>query len=147
MRRDRPDSDRIGKTLEFGLALTLSLALSPLTWLHYATTALVGLTALLHPAFRAALPRPSGAPIIALGVFAFATLCIDTELLADRTAWWWNDLPLIGSVNNLGPLALVATLALVLWLYNRHQDHLAAVNSPPVSSSTELGSQRCNEVT
>ena len=37
----RPVSDRIGKTLELGLALTLSLTLSPLTWLHYATTALV----------------------------------------------------------------------------------------------------------
>ncbi len=124
VQRDRPDSDRIGKTLEFGLALALSLTLSPLTWLHYATTALVGLTALLHPAVRAALPRPAHAPILALGAFAFATLCIDAELLAARTAKWWNDFPLIGSVNNLGPPALVATLALVLWLYNRHRDRL-----------------------
>ena len=124
VRHNRSASDRIGKTLEFGLALTLSLTLSPLTWLHYATTALVGLTALLHPAVRAALPRPARAPLLALGAFAFATLCIDAELLADRTAWWWKDLPLIGSVNNLGPPALVATLALVLWLYNRHRDRL-----------------------
>ena len=146
VRRDRPDSDRIGKTLEFGLALTLSLTLSPLTWLHYATTALVGLTALLHPAVRAALPRPSRAPIMALGAFAFATLCIDAELLQARTNKWWVEVPLVGSVNNLGPPALVATLALVLWLYNRHQDRLARSNVPPVSPSAELGSQGRNEV-
>ena len=146
VRHDRPDSDRIGKTLEFGLALTLSLTLSPLTWLHYATTALVGLITLLHPAVRAALPRSSGAPIIALGAFAFATLCIDPELLAARTGKWWVDLPLIGSVNNLGPPALVATLALVLWLYNRHRESIVRTNTPPVSPSAEPGSQRRNEV-
>ena len=128
VRHNRSASDRIGKTLEFGLALALSLTLSPLTWLHYATTALVGLTALLHPAVRAALPRPARAPLLALGAFAFATLCIDAELLADRTAWWWNEFPLIGSVNNLGPPALVATLALVLWFYNRHRDHLGTLH-------------------
>ncbi len=124
VRRERPDSDRIGKTLEFGLALALSLTLSPLTWNHYATTALVGLTALLHPAVRAALPRMAYAPIMSLGAFAFATLCIDGGLLQARTNEWWVEVPLIGSVNNLGPPALVATLALVLWLYNRHQDRL-----------------------
>ncbi len=147
VQRDRPDSDRIGKTLEFGLALTLSLTLSPLTWLHYATTALVGLTALLHPAVRAALPRPARASIMALGAFAFATLCIDPELLAARTGKWWVDFPLIGSVNNLGPLVLVATLALVIWLYNRHRDRLARLpNAPPASPSAERGSQGRNEV-
>ncbi len=146
VRRDRLDSDRIGKTLEFGLALTLSLTLSPLTWLHYAATALVGLTVLLHPAVRAALPRSSRAPIMALGAFAFATLCIDTELLKARTDAWWVEAPLIGSVNNLGPPALVAVLALVLWLYNRHRVSIAQTNAPPVSPSAELGSQGRNEV-
>lgn len=140
VRRDRPDSDRIGKTLEFGLALTLSLTLSPLTWLHYATTTLVGLTALLHPAVRTALPRLSRAPIMALGAFAFATLCIDAELLAARTNKWWVEVPFIGSINNLGPPVLVATLALVLWLYNRHRDRLARANDSPVSPSAEPGS-------
>ena len=143
VRRDRPDSDRIGKTLEFGLALTLSLTLSPLTWNHYATTALVGLTALLHPAVRAALPRPSRAPIMALGAFAFATLCIDGGLLQFRTNKWWVEAPLVGSVNSLGPPALVATLALVLWLYNRHRDSLAR---QPNNPSAEPGSQGRNEV-
>ena len=147
VRHDRPDGDHIGKTLEFGLALALSLTLSPLTWIHYATTALVGLTALLHSAVRAALPRPSRIPIMALGAFAFATLCIDLGLLMVRTNKWWIEAPLIGSVNNLGPLALVATLALVLWLYNRHQDRLTRQpNAPPVSLSAEPGSQGRNEV-
>ncbi len=146
VRRERPDSDRIGKTLEFGLALALSLTLSPLTWNHYATTALVGLTALLHPAVRTALPRPARAPIMALGAFAFATLCIDGGLLQARTNEWWVEAPLIGSVNNLGPPALVATLALVLWFYNRHRVSIARTNALPVSSSAELGAQRRNEV-
>ena len=146
VRHDRPDGDRIGKTLEFGLALTLSLSLSPLTWIHYATTALVGLTALLHSAVRAALPRPSRVPIMALGAFAFATLCIDLGLLMVRTNKWWGEVPLTGSVHNLGPLAVVATLALVLWLYNRHQDRLAAVNNSPISPSAELGSQGRSEI-
>ena len=131
VRRDRPDSDRIGKTLEFGLALALSLTVSPLTWLHYATTALVGLTVLLHPAVRTSLPSPARAPILGLGAFAFATLCIDAELLQARTNKWWPDLTLIGSVNNLGPPALVVTLALALWLYNRHQDSLRAAQRIP----------------
>ena len=144
VRRDRPDSDRIGKTLEFGLALALSICLSPLAWLHYATTTLVGFTALLHPAIRAALPRQARAPLLALGAFAFATLCIDAELLAAHTAKWWDDLPLIGSVNNLGPPALVATLALVLWLYNRHRESIVRTNT--TSPSAERSSQGRNEV-
>ena len=78
--------------------------------------------------------------------FAFATLCIDAELLQARTNKWWVEVPLVGSVNNLGPPVLVATLALVLWLYNRHQDRLARSNVPPVSPSAELGSQGRNEV-
>ena len=85
MRRDRPDSDSIGKTLEFGLALALSICLSPLAWLHYATTTLVGFTVLLHPVVREAIPRVARALILCLGAFAFATLCIDTELLKVRT--------------------------------------------------------------
>ncbi len=137
VRRDRPDSDRIGKTLEFGLALALSLTLSPLTWLHYATTVLVGFIVLLHPAVRAALPRPAHAPILALGAFAFATLCIDGGLLQARTAEWWIEVPLIGSVNNIGPPALVATLALVLWLYNRHRDRLGTPPPPGPLPITE----------
>ena len=126
VRHDRPDSDRIGKTLEFGLALALSICLSPLAWLHYATTTLVGFTVLLHPVVREAIPRAARAFILCLGAFAFATLCIDTELLKARTDTWWVEAPLVGSVNNLGPPALVATLALVLWLYNRHRDRLGA---------------------
>ena len=83
---------------------------------------------------------------MALGAFAFATLCIDGGLLQFRTNKWWVEAPLVGSVNNLGPLALVATLVLVLWLYNRHQDHLARPNVSPVSPSAERGSQGRNEV-
>ena len=115
--------------LEFGLALALSLALSPLTWLHYATTALVGLIALLHPRVRASLPPPARAPILGLGGFAFATISIDTELLMDRTNSWWVDFPLIGALNNFGPPTLVATLAIVLWLYNRQSEGSRAADA------------------
>lgn len=119
IRPRRAADDRLGHALEFSLALCLSLAVSPLTWLHYATAALIAFVVLM--AAGRALPVSSGPKraLVGLGVVAFVLLSVDQELFLLRTAALWEHWPLLGSLSNFGLPVLVAAAALALWLHDR----------------------------
>jgi hypothetical protein len=115
----RRAGDRAGQALEFALATVIALMLSPLTWLHYATAALIAFVALVDACCSRSMPAGAKRVAAGLGIVAFGLLSIDQELLLLRTATMWERWTLLGSVSNAGLPILAAAVGFTLWAHDR----------------------------
>jgi hypothetical protein len=135
VRPGRVRRDRGGQVLEYSLAVVLALMLSPLTWLHYATAALIAFVALLDVGRDAAIPPDVKRVVAGLGIVAFGVLSIDQEVLLLRTAKLWETWTLLGSISNLGLPLLAAAVAILLWA----SDHLRPAAPAERAAAGEAG--------